>query len=197
MIWNDFIKRFGADSKSGLRFDRVLQHVTFPYVTVEQKGRHADLEREAEERSGMHQLGGLGRKDMKYFFDWLYNKGVRHIIEVSVKDYGDSDEMVHSDKAIQESLERFVIERLDWQKTDLDPETILHVSSKALAKRSPTSENPDGVELIPDRQLRELCLRWGGSNAVLRAWSEPEGLAMLPQLRKIYLFRPPSHKARK
>lgn len=195
LIWNEFIKLFGADSHKGLKLDKVLQNVTFPYVEVKLKGRLADIAHDSEQRSGVRQLGGLGRKDMKYFFDWLYAKGVRHILNVTVKELGDSGEKAHSDKAIQESLDRFVIEHLDWQKKDLDPETIFCVSSRALEKQT-SSKNPDTVEFHPDRQLKELSLRWGGSNAVLRAWSEPEGLAMLPRLQKVYLYKPPSDKVR-
>ena len=193
MLWNEFIKRFGANAQSGLRFDRVLQYVTFPRVQVTSKGRRADMEREAELQSGVRQVGKLGRKDMQYFFDWLYKKGVRHIIRVSVEDSGDSGETVHSDQAIQESLERFIVEHLDWNKTDLDPETILRVSSK-VDKEALTPDNPVKTEIVPDRQLKQLYLRWSGNNAVLRGWSEPEGLAMLPHLQTIFLFTPPADK---
>jgi hypothetical protein len=193
MLWNDFTKRFGANAKSGLKFDRVLQYVTLPRVEVILKGVRADQERELEIQSGIRQFGPLGRKDMQYFFEWLYAKGVRHIIRVCVEDLGDSGEKVHSDQAIQKCLEKFVIERLDWSKTDLDPETILHVSSR-VEKETSTPENQGGTEAAPDRQLKELHLRWSGSNAVLRAWSEPEGLAMLPHLKKIILVMPPTEK---
>jgi hypothetical protein len=162
------------------------------------RGRQADAEREAEQKSGVHQVGPLGRKDMQYFFDWLYKKGVRHIIKVSVDDSGDSGEKVHSDQAIQKSLERFIVEHLDWKKTDLDPETILHVSSRV--EREPPNwktKEPVKQEIVADRQLRQLDLRWGGSNAVLRGWSESEGLALLPHLKKIRLFNPPTAKVRK
>lgn len=194
MLSNEFVKRFGEDNKTGLKFDPVLQYVTFPYVEVQLVGRLADRERDEELRSGKRKLGALGRKDMKYFFDWLYKKGVRHIIRLSVEDSGEAGGKVHSDQAIQESLERFIVERLDWQKTDLDPETILHISSRVTEKDAPTQENPENKELVPDRQLKELCLRWSGSNALLRAWSEPEGLPLLPQLQRINLFKPPFEK---
>ncbi|KAH6603973.1 hypothetical protein Trco_007419 [Trichoderma cornu-damae] len=192
MPWNEFLKRFGADASSDrLRFDNVLQYVTFPKVQVYTKGRHADREREAEELSGVRQTGALGRKDMKYFFDWLHNKGVRHIITLSVEDSGNSGETVHSDQAIQESLERFSIEHLDWKKTDLDPETILHVSSKAAGTEASVTDGQKYTQPVP-QQLRQLSLRWGGSNSVLRAWSEPEGLPLLPQLQRIYIYKPSS-----
>ncbi|KAI0119517.1 hypothetical protein F4814DRAFT_458739 [Daldinia grandis] len=192
ILWKNFIDRFGADSKSGLKFDSVLQYVTLPHVEVRQKGRLAD--QDAKAQSKIRQPGALGCEDMKYFFDWLYNKGVRHIIRLTVEDAGNLGEKVHSDQAIQESLEGFVVEHLDWQKVDLDPETILHVSSKV----NPTAlahESSKDTELALCSQLKQLHLRWSGSNAVLRAWSEPEGLPMLPQLLRIYLYRPPSEKA--
>ncbi|KAH6651257.1 hypothetical protein F5144DRAFT_558942 [Chaetomium tenue] len=190
MVWNEFVQRFGKDARSGLRFDRVLQLVTFPRVEVILKGRQADLERDAEPRSGP-----LGRRDMQYFFNWLYEKGVRHIIRLSVDESAEPGERVHSDQAIQESLERFIVEHLDWKKMDLDPETILRISSK-VEKKVPTPEDPTkfNTEIVSDRQLRQLYLRWSGSNAVLRGWSEPGSLAMLPHIKEIVLFAPPTHK---
>ncbi|KAL6695518.1 hypothetical protein J3F84DRAFT_374578 [Trichoderma pleuroticola] len=190
VVWNEFEKQFGKDNKSGFQFDRVLQYVTFPQVEVIIKGRLTDRQMGAEKGKQEH----LGRKDMVHFFNWLYEKGVRYIIRVSVNDSGDPGEKIHTDQAIQQCLERFVVESLDWQKTDLDPETILRVSARSLEKAAPTSEDPKNVELLPDRQLRELRLRWSGNNAVLRAWSEPEGLPMLPQLERVYLLIPPASK---
>ncbi|KAI0539494.1 hypothetical protein GGR58DRAFT_464533 [Xylaria digitata] len=190
MLWNQFIDSFGADDKSGLKFDRVLQYVTFPYVEVRVKGRQSDRESNVNSKSSIHQLENIGRKDMTFFFDWLYKKGVRHIIKLSVQESADK---VHSDQAIQASVARFIIEQLDWQKTDLDPETILRVGS-SVAEDSPSPENPKNSELVPCRQLKQLNLRWSGSNAVLRAWSEPEGLPMLPELQRIYLTQPPFQK---
>ena len=195
MPWKKFVSRFGEDAKLGLRFDSVLQYVTFPRVEVTLDGPKADRQREADRRSGVRQLGPLGRNDMRHFFDWLYKKGVRHIIRVVVDDSGDSGAKVHTDEAIQESLEKFVVDHLDWKKPDLDPETVLHVSSK-VRKEGSTPENPSAAEFFPDRQLRRLDLRWSGSTAVLRAWSEPEGLAMLPYLKKIHLSLSHADKVR-
>ncbi|OPB46193.1 hypothetical protein A0O28_0063140 [Trichoderma guizhouense] len=190
VVWNEFEKQFGRDNKSGFKFDRVLQYVTFPQVEVTVKGRLMDRQMGADKSQQEH----LGRKDMVHFFNWLYEKGVRHIIRVTVNDSGDPGEKIHTDQSIQQCLERFVVESLDWQKTDLDPETILRVSARSLEKAAPTSEDPKNVELLPDRQLRELRLRWSGNNAVLRAWSEPEGLPMLPRLERVHLLTPPASK---
>lgn len=190
VVWSEFENQFGSNIKSGLKFDRVLQYVTFPQVEVIVKGRLKDRQMGADKIQHDH----LGRKDMVYFFNWLYEKGVRHIVRVTVNDSGDPGEKIHTDQSIQQCLERFVVESLDWQKTDLDPETILRVSAKSLEKAAPTSEDPKNVELLPDRQLRELRLRWSGNNAVLRAWSEPEGLPMLPRLERVHLLTPPTSK---
>lgn len=176
----DFEMKFGADKENGLVFDEVLQYVFFPPVKVELTGPAQDKKMSLEPP-----YGEQGRDDMKYFFDWLYKKGVRYIIRVTLQDSGDSGEKVHSDYAIQQCLEKFIVESLDWQKTDLDPETIQLVGSKA--EKSPTSK-------IGGSQLKELHLRWSGSNAVLRAWSEPDGLPVLPSLERIILSKPPREK---
>ncbi|GAB1310726.1 hypothetical protein MFIFM68171_00936 [Madurella fahalii] len=187
----DFEERFGADIRSGFKYDSVLQYVTFPHVEVQQTGRHAEEESEQEGESQPEKP--LGRKDMVYFFSWLYRKGVRHIIRVSVEDSPNPSGKVHSDQSIQESLERFVVECLDWKKMDLDPETILHVSSK-VEKEAPGPANAEETGVEPARPLRELYLRWSGNNVVLRGWNEREGLAMLPNLERIYLVTPPPSK---
>lgn len=172
----------------------MLQYVTFPRVEVRSKGRLADRKQSSDLQFGKQQHGANGRKDMKYFLDWLYDKGVRHIIRLSVEDSGESGQKVHSDQAIQDSLERFVVEHLDWRKTDLDPETILHISSKVYANEAVKSEDPKQTESVPDQQLKKLSLMWSGSNAVLRAWSEPDALPLLPQLQKVEIIQPPADK---
>ena len=168
----------------------------FPRVEVVLKGPQADRERQAERDSRVRQIGPSGRKDMQYFFNWLYEKGVRHIIRVSVEDSGASGEKVHSDQAIQKSLERFIVEQLDWKKTDLDPETILSIGNKAVKEPPSWKAKKSKPETKVEPQLRQLCLRWSGSNTVLRGWSEPGGLAKLPHLRQIRLFLPPADKVR-
>ncbi|KAL7940996.1 hypothetical protein V8C42DRAFT_336141 [Trichoderma barbatum] len=197
LLWNEFLKRFGTKPDHGrLSFDNVLQYVTLPRVSVDIKGRLADMEREAEEESGVRYIGALGRKDTKYFLDWLFDKGVRHIISLSVEDSGRSGEKVHSDQVIQESLERLIVEHLDWQKMDLDPETILRVGCKTVLQDGSYSISENSrINVLPaSHHIRQLSLRWSGSNAVLRAWSEPEGLVLLPKLQKIKLFKPSPSK---
>jgi hypothetical protein len=76
---------------------------------------------------------------------------------------------------------------------DLDPETIMRVGGKAKPGTT-TTEDLAKARLASDRQLRQLYLRWSGSNPVLRAWGGPEGLAMLPHLEHIVLSLPPDDK---
>ncbi|EFQ29551.1 hypothetical protein CGRA01v4_14827 [Colletotrichum graminicola] len=168
-----FLERFGKDTRSGIQFDEVLMYVRFPIVSVERTGRRAPKPR------------ALGRQDMEFFFDWLYNKGVRRILKVEVDDSG---KIPHSDEAIQNSLEKIVVEHLDWQKTDLDPRVICQISSKAEAVDSDTSH--ESVLPRTNNGLREVTLKWSGNNAILRAWSELEGLPQLPKLEVVNLNVP-------
>ena len=104
----------------------------------------------------------IGRKDILFFFAWLSKeKQVKQIIRVIVDDFKDP----HSDDIIEKCLSLFKIDILDWSKPDLDPDLIYNA--------------------CPD--VRELHLRWGGNNAVLRAWSERDGLPRLTLLRKVTL----------
>ncbi|KAJ8067222.1 hypothetical protein OCU04_004586 [Sclerotinia nivalis] len=107
--------------------------------------------------------GGKGRCDMMFFFQWLrQDKGVKRILKVIVDD---SVAPVHSDEVIESALQGFDVEILDWRKTDLCPEAIWKSSEK----------------------IREVYLRWSGNNAVLRGWSEPEGLRRFEDLTKVHL----------
>lgn len=102
------------------------------------------------------------RRDLKFLFDWLrYRKDVDRILRVTVEDL----DVPHSDFAIEKCLEHFGVESLDWRKIDLCPETICKIGG----------------------ELRDISLRWSGKNAVLRGWSEQEGLAKCPNLRLINL----------
>ncbi|KAF5565820.1 intracellular serine protease [Fusarium phyllophilum] len=164
-----FEEQFGSGAHNGICFDEVLKYVRFPIVSVPRSGRKATWARAA------------GREDMEYFFNWLHNKGVKRILKVEV---AESDETPpHSDESIELSLREIAVEHLDWRKTDLDPKVICQIgkNSRHRVDESGTDKN----------QLREVSLRWSGSNAVLRAWSEPEGLPQLENLEKVHLHIPP------
>lgn len=123
-----------------------------------------DFELELASRPRNNKLGA-GKRDMNPFFKWLWDKGVRNIIKVCVEDR--YREVPHSDEAIEEALGRFNIEILDWRKPDLDPLAIQNACKSS--------------------QLREVHLSWNGNNAVLRSWSEPEGLRQLRSLTTVHL----------
>ncbi|CAJ0547600.1 Ff.00g043540.m01.CDS01 [Fusarium sp. VM40] len=173
-----FNERFGEGPNHGMRFDEVLMYVRFPNVTVIRSGRKAPKPREPDRPAV--------RQDMEFFFKWLYAKGVRRILRVEVEE---SEKRYHSDESIQTSLEKFVVEHLDWQKTDLDPRVICQLGSKA---HHPSYEDGEGSRSNgPRNQLREVTLKWSGNNAVLRGWSESEGLPLLEKLETVNLNIPP------
>lgn len=90
-----------------MQFDEVLKYVRFTKVTVRRRPKPRDKAKDPGAEPG--------RRDMEFFFDWLYNKGVRHILKLTVEENGGA---VHSDEAIKTALDRVVVEHLDWQKVD-------------------------------------------------------------------------------
>ncbi|KAG5810476.1 hypothetical protein H9Q74_005453 [Fusarium xylarioides] len=164
----DYEFNSGFHDNSSFKFDEVLMYVRFPNVSVRATGKNATESCQ-------------GRKDMEFFFKWLKAKHVKHILEVEVIDNGT---LVHSDQSIQKSLGDLVVEHLNWQKTDLDPRVICEVHP---------GSDPGSSENMPVNLrtgLREITLLWSGSNAVLRAWSEPEGLCRLDGLQVVNLKLP-------
>ncbi|KAL7903704.1 peptidase S8/S53 domain-containing protein [Trichoderma velutinum] len=139
---DDFLRQFGH-----LQLNSVLDHVAFPQIELIEDDDVSATRRRA-------------RTDLVFFFNWLKQKGVKHIIKVTVDDLNTP---AHSDEAIEQALEPFDVEILDWRRLDLDP-----VSLSRVGKR-----------------LREVHLQWSGKNVVLWAWSEEEGLAMIPTLETI------------
>ncbi|MBE3042968.1 hypothetical protein IMZ48_10430 [Candidatus Bathyarchaeota archaeon] len=69
----------------------------------------------------------------------------------------------HSNEAIKSSLKNLRVEVLDWRRPDICPSTIVSIGG----------------------ELRDLRLQWSGNNAVLRAWSELQGLPMLSKYGKL------------
>ncbi|KAI1380597.1 hypothetical protein F4677DRAFT_192150 [Hypoxylon crocopeplum] len=146
----------------GFNFDPVLQYVAFRRVQFTMPQLPP---RKNAATNSLKVAGGKGRKDMEIPFEWLYNtKGVRNIMKVIVDDL---ESPSHSDESIEAALKLFEIEILDWRKIDLCPETICNSCKK----------------------LREIHLWWSGNNGMLRAWSEPDGLAKLKRLEAIHLHQ--------
>lgn len=158
----------------GTKFDEVLSSVHFPNVTVIWRKRANSKEKRV--------IGGPSRQDMKFFFEFLYKRGVRYILKVVVEEGGQS---AHSDESVKDALSQITVEHLDWQKIDMDPELICDISNQA-------EDMLDGprVDINPRNQIRQLDLQWSGNNATLRAWSEIEGLPLLPHLEIVNLIIP-------
>lgn len=149
---------------SHLKFEDVLQYVAVPRVVIE--GDRAVAPKGAKPLLKRNTRGDAqGRSDLGLLFKWLKDekqKKVKTILKVIVDDL---NEPAHHDEAIEECLDGLGVEVWDWRKMDLSPEIIKKVA--------------------PD--VREIHLYWSGNNAVLRGWSEPEGLRQLQKLRKVYL----------
>uniref|UniRef100_A0A098DD49 Peptidase S8/S53 domain-containing protein n=1 Tax=Gibberella zeae (strain ATCC MYA-4620 / CBS 123657 / FGSC 9075 / NRRL 31084 / PH-1) TaxID=229533 RepID=A0A098DD49_GIBZE len=136
---------------SNMKFDEVLQFVSFPDVEVKFTSRHET------------KMNGKDRRDIKFFFNWLHVKGVRHILRVDVED---STEFPHSDQAISESFNTITVEQLNWRKVDLDPRVICSLGSKVA-----WGEAGRISSLTCDCKIREITLTWSGNNTALRAWN--------------------------
>jgi hypothetical protein len=144
-----------------MKFDEVLQYVSFPKVRVI---RTDSVQRPVKIRQSVQASGvGQGCQDMAFFFEWLAKaKGVRHIINIQVDDW---QKPSHSEESIMSVFKSITVDNMDWQRLDLDP-------------------------LVMCNKLRKIDLYWSGNNAILRAWSEPEGLPRLPLLAKVSLHVP-------
>lgn len=96
----------------------------------------------------------LGTMSFEHVFEWLYNQQVWKIIKVVAKD---DEDHPHGDEVIENALNPFDVEILDWEKLEL--------SSETLRQAAPN--------------VREVFLYTRGQRAVLRGWSSPDGLINL------------------
>jgi hypothetical protein len=196
------------ESFKDVEFDEVLKYVAFPPVKVQDWKKH---------KMNTLKTEAAGRSDMLFFFEWLRKeKGVKRILKVIVDDIH-PDEPPHSDEAIERCLRGMGVEELAWQKDNMDPETICridghgddneHDEDRARAEGEDDGEDDDARKSdIEEKKslagtLRRLHLWWNGDNAVLRGWSDPDGLRHLDSIRRVHLitrkvgFDPSSGKA--
>ncbi|KAF7630610.1 hypothetical protein AFLA_011231 [Aspergillus flavus NRRL3357] len=110
-------------------------------------------------------------EDIERIFQSEKLEGVKTILKIVVEDL---EEPPHTDTAIERFLKPKGVETWDWKKVDICPEVI--------QQAAPT--------------VRHLNLYWSGRNAVLRGWSEQEGLRRLKQLEKITLHVLPSRESK-
>ncbi|KAF5703618.1 intracellular serine protease [Fusarium mundagurra] len=164
------------DLLSSVKLGETLQYVSLPDIQVDFTRRFPLMSHNNTKKSGK------ARWDLQIIFGYLGAQGVRHIIRVDVDD---SKEFPHSDEAILKSFGMITVEVFNWKKVDLDPRVICNLGSK-VAREEVESVVPKTCH----SQLREVTLSWSGNNTTLRAWSEPEGLPLLPLLRKIIILVP-------
>ncbi|KAI0906245.1 hypothetical protein F4823DRAFT_90753 [Ustulina deusta] len=143
-----------------LAFEDVLQYVAIPAVEITDSSP-------AKPKSGqrVQRPDGTGRSDLKWLFNWLRDdKKVNTILKVIVEDL---HEPSHSDEVIEACLTKMNVDVWDWKKRDLSPD-VLHTVAPC---------------------VHTVHLYWSGNNATLRAWSEPDGLRRLTNLRRVHLHR--------
>lgn len=167
---------------TSLKFDETLQSVSLPDIQVDFKRRSQSASHNDSKQNGKE------RRDLKFIFDCLQARGVRHIIRLDVED---SKEVPHSDRAISESFSTITIEQFNWNKIDLDPRVICNFGTNLT-----WGEVASDSSTTFDSQIREVTLSWSGNNTALRAWSAPDGLPLLPRLRKITILVPAEEEVR-
>lgn len=145
------------DTISVLKFEDVLQCVDIPKITAEVITPGVADSKAPKKQPNKNVEG---RRDLVEVFRWL--SGVETILKLTVDDLVHP---AHSDRAIEEALKNKVVEIWDWKKLDICSELIR----------------------VAAPNVREVNLYWSGNNAVLRGWSEKEGLPQLKNLEKIEL----------
>jgi hypothetical protein len=145
---------------SYVNFEDTLKYVLLPNIRIDKPPAAVSkfLSRSTAKDTGK------GRDDYTVIFEWLRNKGVKRIFNLYIDD---SEQPAHSDETIEKALQGIeVLKVWDWQRTDL--------SSEVIAKAAPN--------------VSQVNLYWGGNNAVLRSWSESEGLNQLRKLDTVVLY---------
>ncbi|KAI9928834.1 hypothetical protein AWENTII_000931 [Aspergillus wentii] len=165
----DFPARpLGQDEKINFdNFRTAYQHTSFDPVLLYVKFGQLEVELpDPGPRGAKSRTRATGKKDLQYLLEWLADeKKVKKIIKLIADDRKD---LPHRDETIIESLRKFDIEILDWQKTDICPSVIQQASREWT-------------------NLHEIHLQWSGSNTALRAWSEPNGLPAIKSLDRVVL----------
>jgi hypothetical protein len=130
--------------------------------------RVVSLPAKFEVRDDQRRVRGKARWSLHVPFEWLHSNKhtpVDKIIRVVADDLNNEP---HSDESIEKVLGPLKVEEFDWRKMDMCPRTLRHIGD----------------------ELRVLYLYWGGNNAVLRSWSEPDGLPRLRKLQRIHVSIP-------
>ena len=152
------LERLGTHYK----LDKMLSCVYIPKITVKWEDDSHNL------KILLDSWKCVGRTDLVMIFDWLKERqSVTNILEVIVDDNLDSQGLGrgpygHSDQAIIKCLEDLKIETWNWMRLDISSNLIDQISGK---------------------YVKEVHLYCGGSEAVLRNWSDKGGLPTLKNVR--------------
>lgn len=149
----------GLQGRLNLRFESILAYVDLPKAAMSESRRSPSAASSPAYEAGAasRESSRNGLELYKDVFEWLWQNGVRRILEVRVNDLV---EMPHKDHVIEAALKPFQVEKWNWKKLNICSDTILRAA--------------------PD--VREVFLYSSGNNAVLRSWSCKHGLA---QLKKV------------
>lgn len=143
-----------------LNFESILQCVKIPNISPVDETAKPNTQMST--RNQVPPQAGGGRTELEAVFQKLRDKKVSTILKVNVDDL---EHPAHNDAAIGRALKNMSVEVWNWKKIDICPRLIFQTAP----------------------EITEVHLYWSGTNAVLRAWSEEEGLPMLKKLKKVFL----------
>ncbi|XXH01492.1 hypothetical protein Hte_007852 [Hypoxylon texense] len=157
--------KFLSNLSKHFKLDNLLRIVFIPQVTVEW-----DRNRQTEDIRPADINDCVGRVDYFLIFWWLKHEArVSRVLRVVVEDMNLPNSMdfktSHSDQAIVRCLEGLQVQVWNWKKWD--------ISSDVIRQASPS--------------VKEVYLYCSGTNAVLRSWSDSQGLVLLKNLETIHL----------
>ncbi|EPE29825.1 Subtilisin-like protein [Glarea lozoyensis ATCC 20868] len=135
-----------------LHFESILKHVDLPNLVMERERNLPTFGTSNSDTAPI--LDALnGKVEFVKIFDWLRQKGVRTILEISVQD----DELnPHCDEAIEVALHGLGVETLNWVKLDLNSDVLFHSAQEVKVLHLYSSGNNDvlrvnrsSFELLP------------------------------------------------
>ena len=144
-----------------LEFESTLRYVDFPIFEIAKNNSSHTNDHDLRYGTKMNhsRSDDIGFRDEAYsVLKWLRDrKGVRKIIEVQV---ADSQYHPHSEQVIEESLEGFDVEILNWKRADLSVDSIS----------------------IAAPNVKKLYLYSNGSKASIGHWGGSDGVGRLEKV---------------
>ena len=147
--------------KKHYKLDTMLRWLYIPRISVEWDNHSITARKKIDEWKC------VGQTDLFLIFNWLKeNVGVQKVVEVVVEDFAEKDRRPHSDQIIEGCLRDLKVEIWNWKRMDISSELIYKVASE---------------------HVKVVYLYCSGINAVLRSWSDRNGLARLEHVSLILL----------